>query len=140
VVAVSDDEGERADADVAEAPKEVADASSGNDRADSQAPDMDPDDADTAEDAPERDPTDDAATSEADDDTRDLVRYARYALLGGLTLLALVATLRLYFAVSSAIDIWVAREYRPLFQAAFNLVVLLLAAIGISWEVRKVAG
>lgn len=71
---------------------------------------------------------------------RDLVRYARYALLGGLTLLALVATLRFYFAVSNTIDLWVAREYRSLFQAAFNLVVLLLAAISISWEVRKVSG
>lgn len=80
------------------------------------------------------DPSDDAS-----DDPSDLVRYARYALLGGLTLLALVATLRFYFAASNAIDIWVAREYRPLFQAAFNLVVLLLAAVGISWEIRKVA-
>lgn len=82
------------------------------------------------------DPTDD----EPADDRGDLVRYAHYALLGGLTLLALVATLRLYLAASTAIDIWVAREYRPLFQAAFNLVVLLLAAVGISWEVRQVAG
>jgi len=85
-----------------------------------------------------------APTGDSDDDsnegTSDLVRYARYALLGGLTLLALVATLRFYFAASNAIDIWVARQYRPLFQAAFNLVVLLVAAVGISWEIRKVAG
>lgn len=83
--------------------------------------------------------TPDPTTGTATDDTTDLVRYARYALLGGLTLLALVATLRFYFAASNAIDVWVAREYRPLFQAAFNLVVLLVAAIGISWELRQVA-
>jgi len=84
-------------------------------------------------------PTDDSG-DDSSEVTRDLVRYARYALLGGLTLLALVATLRFYFAASNAIDIWVARQYRPLFQAAFNLVVLLVAAVGISWEIRKVAG
>jgi hypothetical protein len=77
---------------------------------------------------------------ETTDDTTDLVRYARYALLAGLTLLALVATFRFYFAVSNTIDSWVAREYRSLFQAAFNLVVLLVAAVGISWEIRKVTG
>jgi hypothetical protein len=91
---------------------------------------------DTTDSPATSDPTDD----EPADDRGDLVRYAHYALLGGLTLLALVATLRLYLAASTAIDIWVAREYRPLFQAAFNLVVLLLAAVGISWEVRQVAG
>ena len=92
---------------------------------------------DTADD-PNADTTVDDATATTDD-TTDLVRYARYALLGGLTLLALVATLRFYFAASNAIDIWVAREFRPLFQAAFNLVVLLLAAVGISWELRQVS-
>jgi hypothetical protein len=84
--------------------------------------------------------TTDATAATAKTAPSDLVRYARYALLGGLTLLALVATLRFYFAASNAIDIWVARQYRPLFQAAFNLVVLLVAAVGISWEIRKVAG
>lgn len=85
-------------------------------------------------------PVDPATERSADDGTEDLVRYARYALLAGLALLALLATVRFYFAVSTTIDRWVAREYRSLFQAAFNLVVLLVAAIGISWEVRKVAG
>jgi hypothetical protein len=122
-------------------------------------PDADPDAEPPENDPPDRPMSTDtidatAATDQPDDrsgsdepgpddtgaDTRDLVRYARYALLGGLTLLALVATLRFYFAASNAIDIWVARQYRPLFQAAFNLVVLLVAAVGISWEIRKVAG
>ena len=87
-------------------------------------------------------PTDaDTASGEPTDEaSEDLVRYARYALLAGLTLLALLATVRFYFAVSTTIDRWVAPEFRSLFQAAFNLVVLLAAAVGISWEVRKVAG
>ncbi|WP_276258212.1 hypothetical protein [Haloglomus litoreum] len=104
---------------------------------DSPDPAMSTDTTDTT--ARTEPPADDPPTDDTDEEGRDLVRYARYALLGGLTLLALVATLRFYFAASNAIDIWVARQYRPLFQAAFNLVVLLLAAIGISWEVRKVA-
>jgi hypothetical protein len=102
-----------------------------------------PDPADGTREAPamSTDTTDAPSTDdEPANDRGDLVRYAHYALLGGLTLLALVATLRLYLAASTAIDIWVAREYRPLFQAAFNLVVLLLAAVGISWEVQQVAG
>jgi hypothetical protein len=98
------------------------------------------DDEPTVEAPPEDGAADVEGGAQAADESRDLVTYARYALLAGLTLLALVATFRFYFAVSSAIDIWVAREFRPLFQAAFNLVVLLLAAVGISWEVRKVAG
>lgn len=102
-----------------------------------------PDETDSPGSPPDM-PTDDTEPvdeqREHSDDTTDLVRYARYALLAGLTLVALVATFRFYFAVSNTIDSWVAREYRSLFQAAFNLVVLLVAAIGISWEVRKVAG
>jgi hypothetical protein len=103
-----------------------------------------PDETDSLESPPDM-PTDDTEPADeqrehSDGDTIDLVRYARYALLAGLTLVALVATFRFYFAVSNTIDTWVAREYRSLFQAAFNLVVLLVAAIAISWEVRKVAG
>jgi len=68
---------------------------------------------------------------------RDLRRTANYALLAGLSLLALIATLQLYFNVSSAINQWISDEYRSLFQAAFNLAVLLLASAGIAWQVRR---
>lgn len=81
-------------------------------------------------------PEDDQAR---DEDGRDVERYVRYVLLAGFTLLALVALLRFYFAASGAIDTWVTDEYRSLFQAAFNLVVLLAAGIGISWQVRQLA-
>lgn len=70
---------------------------------------------------------------------RNVERYVRYVVLAGFTLLALVALLRFYFAASATIDTWVSTEYRSMFQAAFNLVVLLLAGIGISWQVRSLA-
>lgn len=70
-------------------------------------------------------------------DGRDLRRTLDYALLAGLSLLALIATLQLYFNVSSAIDQWITYEYRSLFQAAFNLTVLLLVSAGMVWQVRR---
>jgi len=83
--------------------------------------------------------TDMTDTAEGSERTtrRDVSRLVRYALLAGLTLLALIALVRLYFAVSNAIDLWITREFRSLFHAAFNLVVLVLAAIGISWQIRS---
>lgn len=86
-----------------------------------------------------------AATPEPTDagDEADAALGARvrtlmnYGLLAGLLILALVAVVGLYTAVSSAISIWVTREWRPLFRAAFNLVVLLLAGSGIVWQVAR---
>jgi hypothetical protein len=63
--------------------------------------------------------------------------FLNYGLLAGLLILALVAVVGLYTAVSSAISIWVTREWRPLFRAAFNLVVLLLAGSGIVWQAAR---
>ncbi|MFB6304334.1 MAG: hypothetical protein ABEH47_04145 [Haloferacaceae archaeon] len=64
-------------------------------------------------------------------------RLVNYGLLAGLLLLALVAAVGFYTAVSSAISTWVTDEWRPLFRAAFNLVVLLLAGSGIAWQARR---
>jgi len=89
------------------------------------------------------DETDDGTENRAvddgtgDDTGRDLRRTLNYALLAGLSLVALIATLQLYFNVSSAINQWVSHEYRSLFQAAFNLVVLLLVGSGMVWQVRR---
>lgn len=60
-----------------------------------------------------------------------------YGLLAGLLVLALVAAVGFYTAVSGAISTWVSREWRPLFRAAFNLAVLLLAGAGIAWQARR---
>lgn len=67
----------------------------------------------------------------------DLRRIANYALLAGLLLVALIATLQLYFNVSSAINQWIAFEYQSLFQAAFNLTVLLLVSSALVWQTRR---
>jgi hypothetical protein len=60
--------------------------------------------------------------------------------LGLFALLAVVAVAQLYASVGATIDTFVARRYQPLFRAAFNLVVLLAAGIGISRSVRELSG
>lgn len=86
----------------------------------------------------EPDPTTERTAGEADGDTsRDVRRYLNYAVLAGLVLLALVAGLRFYLAAGATIDRWIAAEYRSLFHAAFNLAVLLLAALGVSVQIRR---
>ena len=76
-------------------------------------------------------------TTRDTDEGRDLRRTLNYVLLAGLSLLTLIATLQLYFNVSSAINQWITHEYRSLFQAAFNLVVLLLVGSAMVWQVRR---
>jgi uncharacterized membrane protein len=71
---------------------------------------------------------------------RRIRRYANYAVLLVLGLLAFVAVIRLYLSVSSAITTWITDEYRSLFQAAFNLLVLLAAGLGISYQLRRLYG
>lgn len=56
------------------------------------------------------------------------------------TLLAVVAVVQLYGSVNATINTFISHKYRPLFRAAFNLVVLLVAGIGISWTVRELSG
>jgi uncharacterized membrane protein YqjE len=62
------------------------------------------------------------------------------AALGLFALLALVAVVQLYASVNATINTFIADQYRPLFRAAFNLVVLLVSGIGISWCVRELSG
>ena len=78
-----------------------------------------------------------AAEPDADESGSDLRRKANYALLAGLSLLALIAALQFYLNASSVINQWVTREYRSLFQALFNLVVLLIAGAGITRQVTR---
>lgn len=67
-------------------------------------------------------------------DTRELLLRGALVVLGLIAALALV---QLYGSIGAVINEWVAREYRPLFRAALNLVVLLGAGIGISLVVRE---
>jgi hypothetical protein len=64
-------------------------------------------------------------------------RYIDYVLLGGFLLLAGVAAISLYLSAGQVITDWVAPEFRSLFRTAFNLVVLLVVGVGISWQLRR---
>lgn len=66
-------------------------------------------------------------------------RYLDYALLAGLALLALVAAMQFYVNASAAVSRWVTSEYRSLFQALFNLVVLLVVGAVISRRVHRLS-
>lgn len=74
--------------------------------------------------------------AEAGDST--VRRYADYVLLGGFLLLGGVAAISLYLSAGQVITDWVAPEFRSLFRTAFNLVVLLVVGVGISWQLRRV--
>lgn len=65
-----------------------------------------------------------------------------YLFRGALAVLGLVAVVALfgfYQSVNDVIDVFIDGRYRPVFRAAFNLVVLLSAGIGISWTVRELS-
>ncbi|MEF8830969.1 MAG: hypothetical protein V5A23_05470 [Halobacteriales archaeon] len=68
---------------------------------------------------------------------RSVRRYLNYGAIGLLALFALVAAIRFYLEASAVISTWVTPEYRSLFQAAFNLVVLLFAGGAIAWQLRR---
>ena len=69
--------------------------------------------------------------------TDDIERTLRYLFVAGLSLLALIALLRFYFAASATIDSLIAPAYRSLFQALFNLAILLLSGAGILWQANQ---
>lgn len=79
-------------------------------------------------------------TGDAPLDPDRIRRYLNYAVLGGLVLLGFVAAVQFYLHAGSAIDRWVAREYRSVFQAGFNLAVLLVAAAGVTYQLDRLSG
>jgi hypothetical protein len=91
--------------------------------------------AGTAESAGEQ--SGDGRSSEADTGDGTVRRYIDYVLLGGFLLLAGVAAISLYLSASQVITDWVAPEFRSLFRTAFNLAVLLVVGVGISWQLRR---
>jgi hypothetical protein len=68
-----------------------------------------------------------------------VISALQWAAFGILILVALVATFRFYFAASNTIDTFVNREFRPLFQMLFNLLILLASGVGLSVLVRRIA-
>lgn len=70
-------------------------------------------------------------------DADGVTEYLQWGLLALLVVFALVAAVSLYGNVGRIIQVWVAEDYRPIFNAAFNLVVLLVAAAGIGTVLRR---
>lgn len=103
--------------------------------------------ADSDRDGTDTEPNDEArkkapaAAAEDDRSTAEtLKRYLNYAVLAGLILVALVSVFQLYSAVTRTINTFVTPEYRAPFLAAFNLVVLLVAALGVSLQLKRLQG
>ena len=83
------------------------------------------------------DPDVDLADEENEEFAVRMRRYLDYAVLAGLLLLALIAALQFYMNATRTISTWVNPEYRAPFQAAFNLVLLLGAAFGVTVQLRR---
>lgn len=68
---------------------------------------------------------------------RPVTTYLFWGAFGLLSVMAVVAIIGFYNSVSSAIDVWIASDYQPIFRSIFNLVVLLVCALGLSLLVRQ---
>ncbi|MCG1003285.1 MULTISPECIES: hypothetical protein [Halobacterium] len=86
------------------------------------------------------DEPDSARTAESAADGRDVREVLLKGTLLVLGVLAVVALFQFYTSANAAIGQWIGREYRSLFRAAFNLVVLFATAVGISLVVRELTG
>lgn len=75
---------------------------------------------------PDTDSGDDPSTALPVAD-REPRTYLLWAALVVSLLLALISAFSLYFQIGAIIGIWIDRRYQPIFRAAFNLAVLLLA-------------
>lgn len=84
-------------------------------------------------------PNDAMQSSDADGESARsrLIRVVYWTALAVLCLLALVATFRFYFAASEAIRVWFSSRFVAIFQAVFNVLVLIASLIGISVVVRR---
>lgn len=84
-----------------------------------------------------------SATAESSTDTgfdpgpETVQRYLMWGALGICSLLAVFALIQFYGSVTKTIDLWVDPKFQPMIHAAFNLAVLLLSLIGVSWLVRE---
>lgn len=92
--------------------------------------------SDEIEPMPENDPDPPTDPQRLLDDPDAARRYLMWAAVALLAVLAVVATFRVYTSASAAIARFVAYEYQALFQAGFNLAVLLLALAGITRLLR----
>lgn len=79
-------------------------------------------------------PADDGGVFDSDSKP---ITYLSWGAFAVLLLLALVATVRFYLSASNAISIWIAPDWVPIFQSAFNLAVLFACGVGLSILVRR---
>ena len=95
-------------------------------------------DATTAEtDAAESTAAEPGAGSEDRTTGERLAWVVQVGALVVLSLVALLATFRFYSAASEAITVWIADDYVSVFQAAFNLLVLVVCLYSVSLLVRR---
>lgn len=91
--------------------------------------------------APERATDDDAErdenAAEADIISATMQRYLYRGAFVALALFGLFAATQFYLNASRTITVWVADDYRPLFQAAFNLVVVIACGLGLTVLVER---
>lgn len=78
-------------------------------------------------------------TAEPLPNATDVTTYVLWGALALCVLVAVYALLQFYASAMAAIGVWVDSRYRPLFEAAFNLAVLLAAATGVSLVVRRLS-
>jgi hypothetical protein len=75
--------------------------------------------------------------SDADGDDSAVQAYLLKGTLVLLVVLGVVATLQFYLSAQTAIRRFASDEFRPVFVAAFNLVVLLAVGVGVAQVVRR---
>lgn len=107
-------------------------------RSDESEPHRPFDDSDEQSDDRSGEESTDEPTDDARGDPNGLRAYLDRALLVAFLLLGVVAALQFYLQTGAAIEVWVADPYEPVVKAAFNLAVLLLAAAGLSYQLRRV--
>jgi len=86
-------------------------------------------------------PDEDVTDADVSDDgvlDSNLRRYLQIGGVGLASLFALISAIGFYTSTRRAIDIWVAQQYQPAFDAGFNLVVLLAMLAVVAALLRRV--
>lgn len=83
------------------------------------------------------DESDHLETTTRSTEGRSPMAYLELAALAGLVALSAVAGIGFYTNTSSAIGQFISPSYEPVFQAAFNLALLLVALTGLSLLARR---
>ena len=84
-----------------------------------------------------------AETERTDEETPSTAARVRrgvvYLLLAGLAIFALVAAIGFYTSMQGVIRTWIQPDFRPVVNAAFNLVVLFVVSAGLVRQVRRLS-